>query len=147
MKWVWHCLPWWGFRRPLWVARCKVLGLACLTAAVLVGGVASALSAGSGPDGVGGKEAAVAIKTFQFQPGRLEVKTGTKITWTNQDEIVHTVTSGTPETRDGRFGSPLNGKGATTSVTFTEPGTYPYFCERHQSMQGEIRVQLSSPSP
>ena len=74
-------------------------------------------------------------------PDRLEVKTGTKITWTNQDEIVHTVTSGTPETRDGRFGSPLNGKGTTTSVTFTEPGTYPYFCERHQSMQGEIRVQ------
>jgi len=141
MKWVWHWLPWWGFRRPGWVAPCKVLGLACLTAAVLVGVVGPAAGPGWGSDGVGANQTAVTIKTFQFNPNRLEVKTGTKITWTNQDEIVHTVTSGTPETRDGRFGSPLDGKGATTSVVFTEPGTYPYFCERHQSMQGEIRVQ------
>ena len=141
MKWVWHWLPWWGFGRPWWVAPCKALGLTCLAAAVLVGSVALGFSAGPGSDGVGGKEAVVAIKTFQFQPGRLEVKTGTKITWTNQDEVLHTVTSGTPEGRDGRFGSRLDGKGTTTSVTFTESGTYPYFCERHQSMQGEIRVQ------
>ena len=141
MKWVWHWLHWWGFRRPGWLAPCKVLGLACLTAAVLVGVVGPAAGPGWGSDGVGANQTAVTIKTFQFNPNRLEVKTGTKITWTNQDEIVHTVTSGTPETRDGRFGSPLDGKGATTSVVFTEPGTYPYFCERHQSMQGEIRVQ------
>ncbi|MGH7372230.1 MAG: plastocyanin/azurin family copper-binding protein [Candidatus Methylomirabilales bacterium] len=140
MKWVWHWLPWWGFRRPVWLAPCKVLGLACLAAAVLIG-VVGPSGPGWGADEVGGNQTAVTIKTFQFNPGRLEVKTGTKITWTNQDEIVHTVTSGTPETRDGRFRSPLDGKGATTSVTFTEPGTYPYFCERHQSMQGEIRVQ------
>ncbi len=140
MKWVWHWLPWWGFRRPVWLAPCKFLGL-CLAAAVLVGVVGFSAGPGWGADEVGGNQTAVTIKTFQFQPGRLEVKTGTKISWTNQDEIVHTVTSGTPETRDGRFGSPLEGKGATTSFTFTEPGTYPYFCERHQSMQGEIRVQ------
>lgn len=133
MKWVWHWLPWWGFRRPRWpIGR---------VAAVLVAVVGPAAAPALAADAVGGKEVAVAIKTFQFQPGRLEVKTGAKITWTNQDEVLHTVTSGTPETRDGRFGSPLDGKGATTSVTFTEPGTYPYFCERHQSMQGEIRVQ------
>jgi len=141
MKWVWHWPPWWGCRRPWWVAPCKVLELACLTALVLVSVVGYSVSAERGSEGVGANQTAVTIKTFQFNPGRLEVKTGTKITWTNQDEIVHTVTSGTPETRDGRFGSPLDGKGATTSVTFTEPGTYPYFCERHQSMQGEIRVQ------
>lgn len=133
MKWVWHWLPWWGSWRSWWLIACA--------AAVLVGVVGSAAGPGWGSDEVGANQTAVTIKTFQFNPGRLEVKTGTKITWTNQDEIVHTVTSGTPETRDGRFGSPLDGKGATTSVTFTEPGTYSYFCERHQSMQGEIRVQ------
>jgi plastocyanin len=133
MKWTWQWPSWWGSPRPWFLIACA--------AAVFVGVVGSAAGPARGSDGVGGKEAAVAIKTFQFQPGRLEVKTGTKITWTNQDEVLHTVTSGTPETRDGRFGSPLDGKGATTSVTFTEPGTYSYFCERHQSMQGEIRVQ------
>jgi plastocyanin len=131
MRWVWQWPSWWGSRRPWWV----------IAAAALVGVIGSAAGPGWGSDGVGGKKAAVTIKTFQFQPGRLEVKTGSKITWTNQDEVLHTVTSGTPEARDGRFGSPLDGRGATTSVTFTEPGTYPYFCERHQSMQGEIRVQ------
>ncbi|HET7853060.1 MAG TPA: plastocyanin/azurin family copper-binding protein [Candidatus Methylomirabilis sp.] len=133
MKWVWQWPSWWGCRRPWWIIACA------LTVLVVV--VGSAAGPGWGSDSVGRKEAAVAIKTFQFNPDRLEVKTGTRITWMNQDEVLHTVTSGTPETRDGRFGSPLDGKGATTSVTLTEPGTYPYFCERHQSMQGEIRVQ------
>lgn len=31
--------------------------------------------------------------------------------------------------------------GANSSFTFTEPGTYPYFCERHQSMRGEVQVK------
>jgi plastocyanin len=88
----------------------------------------------------GGKSAAVAIQTFQFRPTPTEVKAGTQVAWTNNDDIQHTVTSGTPESRDGRFNSTLAGKGATFGVTFSEPGTYPYFCDRHQSMRGEIRV-------
>lgn len=88
----------------------------------------------------GGKSAAVAIQTFQFKPTPTEVKAGTPVTWSNNDDIQHTVTSGTPESRDGRFNSTLAGKGATFSITFSQPGTYPYFCDRHQSMRGEIRV-------
>ena len=87
-----------------------------------------------------GDPAAVTIKTFQFTPTPLEVKAGTRVTWTNQDDIGHTVTSGTPESRDGRFDSRLDGKGVATSVTFTQPGTYDYFCNRLQSMRGQIRV-------
>ena len=26
-------------------------------------------------------------------------------------------------------------------VTFAEPGVYPYFCDRHQAMRGEIHVR------
>jgi len=87
-----------------------------------------------------GDPAAITINTFQFTPSPLEVKAGTRVTWTNQDDITHTVTSGTPESRVGRFDSRLDGKGASTSVTFTEPGTYDYFCNRHQSMRGQVRV-------
>jgi plastocyanin len=82
----------------------------------------------------------VTIQTFQFKPPSLEVKAGTRVIWTNQDDIVHTVTSGTPESRDGRFDSRLDGKGATFSLALTQPGTYTYFCNRHQSMRGEVRV-------
>ena len=88
----------------------------------------------------GAKSAAVAIQTFQFKPTPTEVKAGTQVTWTNNDDIQHTVTSGTLESRDARFNSTLAGKGATFSITFSQPGTYPYFCDRHQSMRGEIRV-------
>jgi plastocyanin len=88
----------------------------------------------------GGKSAAVAIQTFQFKPTPTEVKAGTQVTWTNNDDIQHTVTSGVAESRDGRFNSTLAGKGATFGITFNQPGTYPYFCDRHQSMRGEIRV-------
>ncbi len=83
---------------------------------------------------------AITIRVFQFQPGQLDVKAGSRVTWTNQDDIEHTVTSGTPDRPDGRFNSRLSGKGATFSFTFTQPGTYSYFCNRHQSMRGEVRV-------
>ncbi len=84
-------------------------------------------------------EGAVTIKLFQYRPGTLTVRAGTRVVWTNGDEIEHTVTAGTPE-QHGRFAAKLDGKGASTSVTFGEPGVYPYFCERHQHMRGEIRV-------
>jgi plastocyanin len=84
--------------------------------------------------------AKVAVKLFQFQPAELEVKAGTTVTWTNEDDIGHTITSGTSENKDGRFDMRLAGKGATFSFTFTQPGTFTYFCNRHQSMQGRIRV-------
>jgi len=83
---------------------------------------------------------AVSVQLFTFRPGAQDVKAGSDVTWTNQDDIGHTVTSGTPEARDGRFQWPLAGKGATATVHFQEPGVYPYFCERHPSMRGEIRV-------
>ncbi len=83
----------------------------------------------------------VTIRTFQFQPNQLDVKAGTQVTWINQDDIRHTVTSGTPEKRDGRFDAPLAGKGTKFSFTFTQPGTYAYFCDRHQHMLGQIIVK------
>ena len=84
--------------------------------------------------------AAVTIQLFQFQPGRLEIKAGTTVTWVNQDDILHTVTLGTPENRNGSVNLNLSGKGATVSFTFDRPGEYEYFCDRHQSMRGRILV-------
>ena len=105
------------------------LGVACAAVLILTGVPA-----------VASPEPQVEIRVFQFRPGRLEIKAGTKVAWTNQDNITHTVTSGTPEARSGRFGQRLEGKGTTATVEFSEPGVYAYFCERHPSMRGEIRV-------
>jgi plastocyanin len=83
---------------------------------------------------------AVDVQIFQFQPAAVEAKAGAAITWTNRDEIEHTVTSGDPEHRTGRFDLRLPGRGTSASLEFREPGVYSYFCDRHPSMRGEIRV-------
>ncbi|HEY1266868.1 MAG TPA: plastocyanin/azurin family copper-binding protein [Candidatus Binatia bacterium] len=81
------------------------------------------------------------IQTFQFQPKQIEVNAGTTVTWINQDDVRHTVTSGAPDNKDGRFDAPLADKGAKFSFTFSQPGTYTFFCDRHQHMRGEITVK------
>lgn len=86
-------------------------------------------------------EAAVDVKTFKFRPDTITVAAGTRVTWTNQDEIEHTVTSGTPEHGDDRFASgTMSAKGAAHAAVFEKPGTYPYYCERHPFMRGAIHV-------
>jgi plastocyanin len=82
--------------------------------------------------------AKVTIKLFQYQPGRIEVRSGTKVTWINDDEILHTVTA---ETKEAGFDAPLDGKGKNFSFTFSQPGTYTYYCDRHEQMRGEIEVR------
>ena len=82
----------------------------------LIGKTALALMAGALVAGVAAparSQPGVTVQLFQFKPGQIEVKAGTRVTWTNQDDITHTVTSGTPEQRDGRFELPLDGRGAT----------------------------------
>jgi len=110
----------------------------------VIGRTARALAAGAlmlAAAGPARAQQGVTVQLFQFKPGRIEVEAGTRLTWTNQDDITHTVSSGTPEQRDGRFEVPLDGRGATGSVRLEQPGVYPYFCSRHQSMRGEIRVK------
>ena len=86
-------------------------------------------------------EQSVAIQTFQFKPTPIEVPADTKVSFVNRDDIAHTVTSGTPDNPDGKFSLKLAGKDATATVDLGKPGVYPYFCERHRSMRGEIRVK------
>lgn len=99
----------------------------------LIGRTALALIAAAlvtGATAPGHSRPGVTVQLFQFKPGQIEVKAGTRLTWTNQDDITHTVTSGTPEQRDGRFELPLDGRGATGVVQLEKLGTYPYFCRR-----------------
>jgi plastocyanin len=78
---------------------------------------------------------AAEIKGFAFQPKSLEVPVGTTVTWTNDDAIQHSVTAS-----DNSFDSGFFTQGGTFSHTFDEPGTYAYYCARHGSMLGEVKV-------
>ena len=95
--------------------------------------------------------AAVQISGFRFQPPELTVAAGTIVTWTNDDAILHTVTTGTSVKKDdfgnydlrpdGRIDGTLPDKGQTFSFTFTTPGEYAYFCSRHNNMTGRVVVR------
>jgi plastocyanin len=82
--------------------------------------------------------ASVTIKLFQFQPSRIEVRPGSTVTWMNDDEILHTVTT---EKKENGFNASLDGKGKSFSRTFSQSGTYSYYCDRHEHMRGEVLVR------
>ncbi len=86
-------------------------------------------------------DSTVTIKMFVFKPSPLSVSVGQTVTWTNQDEILHTATSGGPGFPTGVFDGTMNEKGRSFTFTFDKAGTYPYFCNRHNGMRGEILVR------
>jgi plastocyanin len=79
----------------------------------------------------------VAVRGFGFRPDSVTVPTGTRVVWTNADDVTHTVT---PADSTASFGGPLPGKGDTLSVRFATPGRHPYFCARHPFMTGVVIV-------
>ena len=107
----------------------------------ITGGALVMLAGLAGAQGAAAPMPAVTVQLFQFQPGELEVRTGTAVGFRNQDDILHTATSGAPGAPDGRFDVRLQGRGAAGQATLAAPGIYPYFCSRHPSMRGEIRVR------
>jgi plastocyanin len=82
----------------------------------------------------------VIVKLFTYKPKALEVPVGTTVVWTNGDAIEHSVTNGTPDKPGNAFDSGFFTKGQSYSFTFDQPGEYTYFCKRHNSMTGVIKV-------
>ncbi len=75
-----------------------------------------------------------------FQPQQITVTAGTTVTWKNQDSVAHTVTSGPRDAPSGLFDSGQIAAGGTFSFTFTDPGTYEYYCTVHPGMDGTVTV-------
>jgi plastocyanin len=98
------------------------------------------ITAAPGGSPPAGAETRAEIKLFMFKPATLDVKAGTTIVWTNQDAIEHSVTAGTPGMPSSAFDSDFFVQGQSFSFAFTQPGTYDYFCKRHDSMTGKVRV-------
>jgi plastocyanin len=83
-----------------------------------------------------------------FSPNPINVKVGDTVTWTNSDNMEHTVTSGTgsSDRNNGKqFDSGLSGPtvltaGKTFSHQFTKAGEFPYFCRIHPTLVGKVVV-------
>jgi plastocyanin len=104
-------------------AALRSLGLA--VAATILLGIASARA----------EEHKVTIDNFPFTPAQLTVKVGDTVTWTNHDDIPHTVVSA------GKYRSKTMDTDDSFSFTFTSAGDYKYFCSLHPHMTGMIKVE------
>jgi plastocyanin len=76
-----------------------------------------------------------------FSPASITVTKGTTVTWTNNDDLSHTVTSDT-----GIFNSGVLNTGQTFRFTFNNIGTFNYHCSIHPFMVGKVIVVSSSSS-
>lgn len=86
-------------------------------------------------NGPGGIE--VKIDNFSFGPSSLKIASGTTVTWTNRDDVPHTVVSDDKKT----FKSKALDTDEQFSYTFAKPGKYSYFCSVHPKMTGEVVVE------
>ncbi len=81
--------------------------------------------------------ASVTIKDYAYDPSTITVPAGTSIIWTNLDTVPHTVTG-----TNGKFDSGILGPGKKFNYTFSDPGTYNYYCTIHPYMKGQVVVTL-----
>jgi plastocyanin len=111
-------------------------------------GAANATSAGGG----GGETTVVmplgssaATSGGGYEPATITVSPGATVVWDNQDNALHTATSGNPDTAtpDGKFDTGLVGANQQSKpVTMpTAPGEITYFCTLHPFLVGTVTVQ------
>jgi len=85
------------------------------------------------------------ITNLCYIPSPLTIPVGTVVEWTNQDNVVHTVASGSPqEGPNGIIYSDTMAPNEVFAFHFKEPGVYPYFCTIHPWMEGIIIVRVSN---
>lgn len=115
-------------RRRIWIL-CAAVSLLMMLALAAIPAVHKSVAAG--PPTVD-----VKIDNFSFTPATLTVKAGTQITWTNADDIPHTVVAD-----DQSFKSKVLDSDEKFTFTASKPGTYSYFCSIHPKMTGKLVVE------
>jgi plastocyanin len=115
--------------KNMWVASIAAI----IIAIVVLSGGTPGVTANDQPSAANTE---IKIDNFSFEPQTLTVPVGATVTWTNRDDIPHTVVS-----TDGVFKSKVQDTDEKFSYTFTKAGTYPYFCSVHPKMTGKVVVQ------
>ncbi len=89
----------------------------------------------------------ITMKGRAFAPFELNVKSGTTVTWTNEESVGHDVQkSGGPGPDFSSGGKGAMKQGDTFKLKFTKPGIHDYFCSVHgdvdnDEMVGRVVVQ------
>lgn len=79
----------------------------------------------------------ITIRNYAYSPASIRVKTGTSITWMNQDSVPHTATS----TAGQGFDTGILAQGESATIVIDTPGTYDYICSVHPAMKGVLVVE------
>ncbi len=116
----------------------KQLGRSTVRVTSRVACVARAASKAPAPIPV----AHVDIAHFAFSPMTVTVAAGTRVIWTNRDQVAHTVTAS-----DGSWGSSTLARGVSFNRIFGTPGIYHYICAIHPYMKGTVVVLSASSTP
>jgi len=94
---------------------------------------------GGGGGTQAGEAVTVDIPSISFDPAEVTVKAGTTVTWTNSDDLPHTVT------KDGGPGPDFDSgniePGDEFEQTFDEAGTVDYICTIHPGQAGSVTVE------
>jgi plastocyanin len=106
---------------PLHRAFCSALLLACLIIPAVAQSNASAQ---------------LKVDNFKFGPDKLTVTKGTDVTWTNQDDIPHSIVLTALGIR-----SQVLDTDKTFSYRFDKAGTFTYICGLHPFMHGQVVVK------
>jgi plastocyanin len=79
------------------------------------------------------------VDNYTFVPATITVPVNTRVSWTNRDQVKHTVTA-----TNASFSGYLP-QGATFGRMFTTAGTFEYFCAIHPGMRATIIVTPVQP--
>ena len=124
--------------------------LVAMALATTISGTIAAHSAFAATVDVSIPKGASTTPTNGFSPKDVNAKVGDTVKWTNNDNTLHTVTSGkdVSDPNKGKlFDSGLVGPNALTTTgktfqyTFTTAGTFPFFCQVHPGMAGTVIVK------
>jgi plastocyanin len=134
-----------------------VFAIACMAVAALGAAAGAPQAYASGAPGAPGHaphateqraaeeppaEATVQMAALQMSPQRLEITTGTTVTWVNGEVFDYPLVGGGHQivADDKSWESPNIAPGTRWSRRFDLPGTFTYHCTRHSGATGEIVV-------
>jgi plastocyanin len=80
--------------------------------------------------------ATIKIDNFKFGPGTLTITKGTEVTWTNEDDIPHSIVVNALGARSKALDTDK-----AYSVQFDKAGTFTYICGLHPFMHGTVVVK------
>ena len=79
------------------------------------------------------------MDNFAFVPSEIKIKAGSKITWVNNDNTIHTITSDSGGKAE--LNSKILDKGESYEHVFNVKGVFNYLCSIHPGMKGKVVVE------